>query len=641
MTPRRSHTTMGDSMQSITMTANRLRGSLVAGILGLALLPSVAAAQLQGDCNNNGAVSIGEVVTCANIFLGITPVLQCVECDQNANGTVTIGEVVGAANCFSNPASESCRTVVVVATPTPTAAPNTPTNTAVPNTPTNTPVPPTPTATDTPTEIPPTDTPTPEPTATPTEVGSDVITMDVTLAPPGGSDGNCRGTCTSGPKLNAACGTASDCGVCATGPRVGAPCDGAARCGMCVGGTNDGGTCANNNACPGGGTCTTGTCTTGVCGGTRTCVGGPFDGTSCTTPQQCTTCRGNFPGIPDASCATIQGNPIKILISPNGVCAPRVSPPDVSCTSDAECPDGKTCELPGFRIEVDKVADVDGTRGVRIDPARFKLPPAPVPLGGFTACITAAGEGVGFIDCNGGSTGLNATLERDHNTTPGSGGNSGGAASGFADDANCTATLTTPVGTLSFPCLEGSLVCRGGENDGLRCDSVDDCPGGTGCTACAGQNPPIAGHAGICNSATRATLAGAFDPGDMIVVMPLAILQLRPNEHGPDGLPCTEDDTPAGTPAAVPITLSTGQNTVRLFDVNNFAVQRIGPEFTCGFAPCIAQTNGVPASCAAIDATGDLAGMAVGGGFPALDVAVVGDMATTFKFEVLSSVLVE
>jgi len=75
--------------------------------------------------------------------------------------------------------------------------------------------------------------------------------------------------------------------------------------------------------------------------------------------------------------------------------------------------------------------------------------------------------------------------------------------------------------------------------------------------------------------------------------------------------------------------------------VNNFSTQRVGPEFTCGFAPCIAQTNGEPASCAAIDATGNLAGMAVGGGFPALDVAVVGDIATTFKFEVLSSELVE
>lgn len=608
---------------SLISTRRSIRAALL-GFAALIALPSAGAAQLTGDCNVSGDVSLGEVMTCAGIFLTRFPLSQCDECDRNANLSVSIAEVVGAVHCYFDVNSPNCK--MIVSPPTPTA---TPTNTAVPPTATNTPVPPTatntpvtpvatatpvpPTATNTPvtpvatnTPVPPTATNTPVstatatatatatntlvPTATPTEAAAEGITLDVTLRPPGGTVGNCRGTCVAG--VNAGLG----CGV--------------------------------NNNCPG-----------STCGGSKTCVGGPFAGTSCTSFNQCTTCRNGFAGTPDGSCAIIQGNLLKAFIAPNGVCSPRTAP-DVPCVTDAECPSGKTCALPGFRMTIASESDADGVRLVSVDPASFVLPPAPIALIGISACITAGGEGVGFVDCNGGEMGINAKLEQDHNTTPGAAGNSG-SANGLPNDANCDTPIMTPAGTLDYPCLEGSKICRGGTNDQLRCNSVADCPGATGCTACAPQDPPRAGHAGACNSGVRATLESPFTSGDMIVVIPLAILQLGNDEWGPDNLPCTADDTPAGAPAAVPVALSTGLNSVNVYDANNNSTLRVAPGSNCGFFPCTAQVQGVPISCSDLDNFGDISGAAFGGGFPALDINAINDIATTFNFVVQSSAVVE
>jgi cysteine-rich repeat protein len=473
------------------------------------------------------------------------------------------------------------------ATPTVTATPSdTPTVTATPTI-TNSPVPSaTPTITNTPAP-----TATPTQTATPTETQPTVdITLDVTLRPPGGTAGNCRGVCVGGPFPGASCGTNANC----------------------AGGT---------------------------CGGTKTCVGGPFNGTTCTAAAQCTQCRTNYLGAsPAGSCAIIQGNLLKVIVAPSGVCAPRTAP-DVQCTTDAECPLGKTCQLPGFEMTVSGTADADGVRTVSVDPDSFKLPPAPVPLGGFTACISAAGEGVGFVDCNGGETGIDAALEQDHNTAPGHAGNSG-PSSGLPDDANCDTPILTPAGSLDWPCREGSKICRGGTNDQQRCTTVADCPGGTDCTACAQTDPPLIGHENACNSGVKATLGGTFDSGDMIVVIPLAILQLQNDEWGPDNLPCSDDDTPATASTAVPVTLSTGSNSVSIYDANSNNTLSVKPGAMCGAASCAAQVNGVPLSCAALESTGNIAGAAFGGGFPALDIAVLGDIATTFNFVVGSSEIV-
>lgn len=535
------------------------------------------------------------------------------------------------------------------ATPTETGTPTeteTPTETATPLPPTATPTETntpentgTPTPTETPTEEPtatatatasitatatetPEDTPTPTATATATEAAA--IGLDVTLLSPGGSAGNCRGACTTGPKIGTPCGVNSECGICA-------------------GGVNVGKACAGNGACPGS------TCTSGVCGGARTCVGGPLAGKTCTSATQCTECTASFTGTsPKGSCAVIQNSSAKVVIAPNGICFPRVSPGapnlngDVTCVTDAECPSGSKCQLPSFTMYVDPIADADGVRQVTVDAASFFLPPAPVPIGGFVACLTAASDGIGYIDCNGGEAGLNVTLEQDHNVRPGEPGNSGVGFSGFADDADCNTPFTTPAGSLDYPCLEGTKTCSGGTRDQLVCSTVDDCPGGNSCGFCNNGSTDIQAlyhsPAQPCNSGVRASLAGNFGAGDMLVVVPLAILQLPVSEFGPDKLPCTADDVPSEPAAAVPVSLSTGSNSIAIYDANNTASSKLGPGASCGIAgPCLAQTQGVATTCSAIDSTQNVAGLAFGGGFPGLDIAPLGDIVTTFKFIVQSS----
>ncbi len=49
-----------------------------------------------GDCNNNDAVSISELVVGVNIALNRAPVDRCLEMDVNGNGSVSISELVGA-----------------------------------------------------------------------------------------------------------------------------------------------------------------------------------------------------------------------------------------------------------------------------------------------------------------------------------------------------------------------------------------------------------------------------------------------------------------------------------------------------------------------------------------------------------------
>lgn len=532
-----------------------------------------------------------------------------------------------------SPTPTPSRTITETPTITSTATPSlTPTITETPshtataapsNTPSLTPtLANTPTVTNTSTITPtPTQTPTPQPTATATAtVPQPPLELDVTLLAPGGSTGNCRGVCTTGPKVGTSCGFTAACGVCA-------------------GGTNAGKNCAVNNACPGS------TCTTGVCGGTKTCVGGPFNGNTCTSANNCTQCRADYAGgSPLGSCAAIQSSAAKVVIQPNGICFPRISPPspslngDVTCVTNAECPAGSTCVLPSFTMTVDPVADADGVRQVTIDAASFFLPPAPVAIANFVACISAAADGVGYIDCNGGEPGLNVSLAQDHNTKPGATGNSGVGYSGIADDVLCDQAQTTPAGGVDYPCLEGTKTCSGGSRDQMVCTTVADCPGGSACTYCSnGSSDATPQQHDACNSGIKATLSGNLGSGDLVVVMPLAIAQLPTSEFGPDKLPCTADDTPSEASAAVPVALSTGTNAVSVFDLNNNAGTKIAPGTTCGFATCQAQTQGVGISCATLDNTSNAAGMAFGGGFPALDILPLGDIATTFKFVVQSS----
>jgi uncharacterized protein YfaP (DUF2135 family) len=60
--------------------------------------PGSALAALSGDCDGNGVVSISEVQSAINMYLGLTPVLSCV--DMDGGKTVTISEVQKTINAF-------------------------------------------------------------------------------------------------------------------------------------------------------------------------------------------------------------------------------------------------------------------------------------------------------------------------------------------------------------------------------------------------------------------------------------------------------------------------------------------------------------------------------------------------------------
>jgi hypothetical protein len=51
-----------------------------------------------GDCDGNGAVTVGEIVTMVNIALGSTPVGDCLAGDRNDDGDITVDEILTAVN---------------------------------------------------------------------------------------------------------------------------------------------------------------------------------------------------------------------------------------------------------------------------------------------------------------------------------------------------------------------------------------------------------------------------------------------------------------------------------------------------------------------------------------------------------------
>lgn len=132
------------------------------------LFCTAAAALCPGDCSGDNAVTVAEVMTCANIFLQRSEPDVCPAADSDRDGKVPIYEVVRAARSFLF----GCPTRPPTPTPTPTAIPPataTPSATATevpPATPTATPVPPTATP------EPATRTPTATATATATATGA-------------------------------------------------------------------------------------------------------------------------------------------------------------------------------------------------------------------------------------------------------------------------------------------------------------------------------------------------------------------------------------------------------------------------------------------------------------------------------------
>jgi cysteine-rich repeat protein len=501
-------------------------------------------------------------------------------------------------------------------TDTPTAAP--PTNTPTVAPPTNTPIPGAPT--NTPTHS-------PGPATTPTATAAATATPDdgsipIVLLPGGGSPGSCRSNvCVGGPYDGLACTVPGDCNG-----------------------------CNPNDIC--------------------TAAGTPF---ACCSAANAGTC----PVV--GSCALVQNPLFAVRVPLNGICVPRTSP-DTACLTDVECAAGSTCQLSRFNILVG-TPDANQETPITVPQGSVLLSPAIV-SGIGTVCVPFAADGVGFHDCNGGRANRDATVSVDHNTTPNGclgGTNEGGActssadcpagtfatcspttntclggknffqpcnddtdcpnfdakcnldnsgsANGLPDDPECNDNNTLPDGSTSFACEELTKQCSAGSNEGLVCENaVPDC-NGEDCTLCNADSP----HAQICNSPTESVLSGTFGAGDLVISAPLeiSILDTAAN-FGPDGLPCTADDTPADPSAPVQVQLGTGTNRVFVFDAGNSNGAVIGPGETCGATPCFAEINGTPISCADLTA-GNVSGLKFGGGFPAVD-TTAGDIATVFQF---------
>lgn len=79
--------------------------TLVAGDTNQAsdVFVTAAAPACAGDCNDDGVISINEVVNAVNIFLQNSPASGCANADANGDGDVLINEVVAAVSSFLDP----------------------------------------------------------------------------------------------------------------------------------------------------------------------------------------------------------------------------------------------------------------------------------------------------------------------------------------------------------------------------------------------------------------------------------------------------------------------------------------------------------------------------------------------------------
>jgi cysteine-rich repeat protein len=299
----------------------------------------------------------------------------------------------------------------------------------------------------------------------------------------------------------------------------------------------------------------------------------------------------------EASQANVRSVAIPIALPLRGTTAMTTGRPRDTVVVN---PAGDVITLPGQVPVAFKAVDV-----------RFE----PISLFGLLcACVRAVpheafgpgNSGAGLIGCSdAGLTDVDYLLEQDHNTTPGSPGNSG-SASGLPDDPECSATSSQGEGIVSSACLEGS---------GPTCSE------------------PNFEHLGICNSPRVITRSGGpAGRGSMFILNNTAIGTLADNgtcatvtpdcrwaEYGPDCLACTDDDLDLGVANLQPTTSGTA-NTI-LYDTNNNAGVMLSPAQS---------VTGENANCDLLDEPGGLPllGTLVAA-FPGIDTPDLGDTATT------------
>jgi hypothetical protein len=102
------------------------RHLLIAGALAtlLGATPSSASAQCAGDCNDDDAVTVDELVTAVSIALGTASIEACDPVDTSGDDAVTVDElVVAVGHALNGCPGDTTPTPTSVTTPTPTATP--------------------------------------------------------------------------------------------------------------------------------------------------------------------------------------------------------------------------------------------------------------------------------------------------------------------------------------------------------------------------------------------------------------------------------------------------------------------------------------------------------------------------------------
>ncbi|MGH7786293.1 MAG: hypothetical protein ACRERC_05465 [Candidatus Binatia bacterium] len=92
-------------------------------VSGLLLLASAAQATCGGDCDGNGAVTVGELIRSVNVALGSAALDSCAASDLNGNGRIAINELLAGVNAALSGCSPDNSTPTPA--PTPTATPGT------------------------------------------------------------------------------------------------------------------------------------------------------------------------------------------------------------------------------------------------------------------------------------------------------------------------------------------------------------------------------------------------------------------------------------------------------------------------------------------------------------------------------------
>lgn len=514
-----------------------------------------------GDCNGDSMVSVDELIRAVNIALQSAPVSNCAAIEESpGNGVVTVDELVDAVL--------SSLTMCGTKSPPPTPT--------FPNTRT--------------------------PTQVATGVPSNTATPTATQTP-----------------------AAAICGDSVVAQSLGEQCDNGA---MCATGSNEGAACTAQAQCPGG-ECRP----VGGDGCSANCTNETRRPTTLDTSRFCTT-EGQ-PGVPnlDMPC-TVNPNGTdscpeanKPCVSRSGAIAQNVLfpiPVALSGTqglttgeprdTEVRGPGGTLLFKPGEVPIVIKAADV-------------QFNPAPVfPL--VCACVKAipvpgfgpGNSGSGKAGCGAaGLTDVNFKVEQDHNTTPGSPGNSG-SAMGLPDDPECDNVESVGPGLTSLACLEG-----------------------TGALCSEPQNV----HIGVCNSPRKLTFFGGQAPRGSVVIFNNTVIGLlqdggvctetRENgvckfaDYGPDCQPCTSDDVVTASPNIAPTT--SGSAEVFIYDAANNAGFEISadPGVTCFGSPCVAKVQGETVDCDAIEEGGPNARLSgiLATAFPGLDADQLGDSVTT------------